>query len=923
METGRKSRQQLLDEITDLQKRIKELVYQQPGRKMHPKADAPAAFGQTNNLLENIADSVLIFDQETFRFLYVNRAAVAAYGYTREEFLTMTPHDLHSADQVAVVDSNIKDHNSRTPNRYIHLTKSREKRPVETHTSEIVYQGRPAWITTIRDMSARLRAEEELRDSEERFRSITEQMTEAVFLTDPKGEITYMSPLAIALFGYQAEEMEHCHFTNFLTTDSIARAINSFTDTLQKGVETNRIKLEMVRKDGTVFIGELAARVYLKHGVTSGTIGVIRDVTAGRLTEKALVKSEEKYRTALRSVPDAMLVCAQKDGRMLEMSDGFTRMFGYPRDEALGKTVFELGLYLNPESGNQVIRSLQANHEASEFQFTFCKKDGTTFEGLHSARRISFENEPCMILVIKDVTYLVKTQRALEESEERYRLAMELTPDPIMIHRDGEIIFANQATLDLLGMESSREIEGKYIWGFNSIDEDVEVAKERVRLMNAGHVTPWREYDIRRPDGSDLVVEAKGRKIPFPGGGTIITVWRDLTERKKSEEERRRLESQLRQSQKMDAIGQLAGGIAHDFNNMLGGIMGAAEMLSSCIKGNTMAAKYQTMILDAAERAAGLTSKLLTFSRDGVRANNRINLHRIIDETVVLLENTIDRRIEIKLDLAAESCTVVGDPSQLQNVFLNMGINSSQAMPDGGEIYFSTQVVGLDKAYCKASPFELNPGEYISIEIRDTGIGIDMECLPKIFEPFFTTKEPGKGTGLGLAAAYGTVKQHHGSITVYSQIGVGTSFNVLLPLTESDGMVKPMDLQEYRGSGCILVVDDEEFLRETARAILENLGYEVALAKNGRDALQYYRKNSDNIDLVILDMVMPVMNGRDCFKALKEFDPEVCVLLSSGFSREEDLVEMRSMGLKGFVRKPYRGAVLGRMVYDTLNNGSL
>ena len=239
-------------------------------------------------------------------------------------------------------------------------------------------------------------------------------------------------------------------------------------------------------------------------------------------------------------------------------------------------------------------------------------------------------------------------------------------------------------------------------------------------------------------------------------------------------------------------------------------------------------------------------------------------------------------------------------------------------MPEGGRLLILTQIIELDSSYCTTSPFKLNPGPYIQIEMQDTGCGIPPDQIDKIFEPFYTTKEQGKGTGLGLSVVYGTIKNYNGAISVYSELGTGTSFHLLLPLSETKCEVRKATPVLQRGEGTILIVDDEEVMRITAKAILEDLGYKVITAENGREALEIYKETTENIDLVVIDMIMPVMNGKDCFLVLQEHDPQVRVVLSSGFTREEDLEAMKTKGLLGFIRKPYRSGRLSQTIYNAM-----
>lgn len=365
------------------------------------------------------------------------------------------------------------------------------------------------------------------------------------------------------------------------------------------------------------------------------------------------------------------------------------------------------------------------------------------------------------------------------------------------------------------------------------------------------------------------------------------------------------LEEQLNQSRKMDAVGQLAGGIAHDFNNMLAGIIGSAEILGLLNKNEEKSIKYVDIIIQSSQRAAGLISKLLAFSRKSNIERKSIDLTKTITDTIEILERSIDKKIQIISDNRAKHTTILGDDSQIHNAILNIGINAAHAMPNGGKLNFSINNIYLDKKYCEHSPFDLLPGNYLSIDIRDTGFGIPSENLTKIFEPFFTTKKQGEGTGLGLAAVYGIVKEHRGAVTVYSELGTGTVFHLYFPLSESVNEVS-YEQQLEHGQGMILLADDEEIIRLTSKDILENLGYTVLTAQNGLDAIEVFKTHQHEIDLVILDMIMPEMNGREAFHEIKNIQPDMKIIISSGFSKNEDLQELYKHGLTGFVKKPFR-----------------
>jgi PAS domain S-box-containing protein len=391
----------------------------------------------------------------------------------------------------------------------------------------------------------------------------------------------------------------------------------------------------------------------------------------------------------------------------------------------------------------------------------------------------------------------------------------------------------------------------------------------------------------------------------------VVLVFRDITQE-------RELQEQLLQSRKMDTIGQLAGGVAHDFNNMLGGIIGASELLKRRLREDPKGQKYLGMIMESAERAAALTTKLLSFARKQQINSTPVDVHLALSNALSLLKSTLDRRVQIQLNLAAQAHMVVGDSTQLQNAFLNLCINAAHAMPEGGELSISTQTTELDKIYCASSSFALAPGLYLEIDFRDNGCGIPPKEIGRIFDPFFTTRKQGKGTGLGLAAVLGTVQSHKGEITVYSELGAGTVFHLLLPLTEADQLPELPLSRPLQGSGLILVIDDEAVMRATAGAILEELGYQVLLAENGLAGLELFRENQEKINLVLLDMIMPEMNGRDCFFKIRKLAPKAKILLSSGFTQSKDLSDLRAAGLVGFIRKPFRAAILSQTVAEAL-----
>ncbi|MFW5750219.1 MAG: hybrid sensor histidine kinase/response regulator [Planctomycetota bacterium] len=387
--------------------------------------------------------------------------------------------------------------------------------------------------------------------------------------------------------------------------------------------------------------------------------------------------------------------------------------------------------------------------------------------------------------------------------------------------------------------------------------------------------------------------------------------------------EKQRLEDELRHAQKMEAIGQLAGGIAHDFNNMLGGILGSAELLAEHVGPDARSQRMVEMIVKTVDRAVELTNKLLAFSHRGRVDSTAVDLHALLENTRAMLQRVVDRRIRIGLALEADSHAILGDPAQLQAALLHICLNARDAMPEGGELRIETADIAFDQTYCEASAFDLRPGTYIQVVIRDTGTGMSRETQRRAFEPFFTTKATGTGSGLGLAAVYSTVADHHGAVALYSELEAGTAVHVYLPVEDrADLESSYVHATIVPGTGTVLVVDDEEVIRCTAEEMLATLGYEVLLAEDGQEAVELFREHGTRIDVVLLDMVMPRLGGAETFQAIRAMDPAARIVVSSGFTRGAAVEALREEGLAGYVKKPFTIAELSHRIAKAKNRSA-
>jgi PAS domain S-box-containing protein len=460
-------------------------------------------------------------------------------------------------------------------------------------------------------------------------------------------------------------------------------------------------------------------------------------------------------------------------------------------------------------------------------------------------------------------------------------------------------------------MESSPEAWQRIIF-----EEDLPGVLEVFDAHIQSHGTEpfYNEIRYHHKNGSTIWVICAGRAIEWDENGSpvrMVGCHVDITRLKEMEE-------QLRQAEKMNAIGQLAGGVAHDFNNQLAGVLGYADMLAGRITDEKLL-RFVTNIRKGATRAADLTRQLLAFSRKGKHLTVPVDINRTLNEVCSILAHSIDKRIELRLDLQASPATAAGDPNQLQNAFLNLALNARDAMPDGGTLTFETSLIKLNQDYCRIHSFEIPAGPYIKVSISDTGTGMDATTRKRIFEPFFTTKGEGKGTGMGLASVFGTISNHNGAITVYSEPNHGTVFHVYLPFSEKEAHDSiPVDRPLIHGSARILLVDDEEMVRALGGDMLQELGYSVINCADGEEAVAYYQEHWQEIDLVILDMVMPRRNGRDTFRAMREINPEVKAILSSGYSINGEAQAILSEGVMAFVGKPFEQTHLSSAVAESL-----
>jgi PAS domain S-box-containing protein len=495
------------------------------------------------------------------------------------------------------------------------------------------------------------------------------------------------------------------------------------------------------------------------------------------------------------------------------------------------------------------------------------------------------------------------------EREGRFERLFDLLPDAALVVREGKILLGNPSAAALLGVETAAGLIGRDLPEFVHPDY-AEILREQIRITGEeGKRLPPLDQKFIAADGR--VFRAQITAVPFEWEEepSLLFFVRDVTGRED-------LDERIRQIQKMQAVGTLAGGIAHDFNNMLTGILGYASLLKTDSSPGDAVYEAAHVIETAARRAADLTQKLVGFAREGKIRNVPVDVHAVLREVASLLSRTVDPSIRIQEAAKADNPFVQGDPSQIQQVLLNLALNARDAMPQGGRMVLATACVDIDDEFCRRHPGS-SPGRHLHVSVSDTGAGIPEEIRDRVFEPFFTTRGPGRG--MGLATVYGIVKGHGGWVEFESSIGQGTTFDVYLSSVAAEKSDHP---GEPAGKGLVLVVDDEEVVRNVAARLIRGLGYRVALASDGVEAIEYCRAHPGEVGAILLDVVMPRMDGPRCLRALREMGRHPSVIVSTGHGRRGVVQEMLDQGAVAFVDKPYTASDLAAALSKAVTGSS-
>lgn len=756
-----------------------------------------------------------------------------------------------------------------------------------------------------------------LRESESRHRGLYESNIIGVIIARTDGSITEVNDHFLQMIGYsRAEVRENVLRWDRLTPEKWKATDQHIAAELRREGSCRAVEKEYWHKNGTAV--PIRASVVLLNEATEECLCLIEDLTKEKAALASLKESEERYRDLVEHSND--LICTHDlDGKLLSVNEASVRLTGYSAAQLLTMNLCDL---LAPDMRaafpKYLARLVERGHAAGVMKISTANGTIRYWEFSNSLRREGVA-KPLVRGMAHDITERKKGEWALRESEVRLRAIFEQAPLGIA---EGHIASAdyvqiNQRYADIVGypIEELKKMTFRDITHPEDLDKDLDLFLQ----LSQGKM---RFYTIEkrylRKDRAVVWVNITVSAIAREGGGKpqyCMAVIEDITEKK-------RLEAQLRQSQKMEAIGQLSGGIAHDFNNILTVIKGRVSLLQSTPDFTAEVTESVGEIADAANRAAALTRQLLAFSRRQVMQQQDLDLHELVRGMSVLLRRLLGEQISVGLEFSDTPIWAHADRALLEQVLLNLAINARDAMPQGGqlEISIASRDVTADEA---ARWTQATAGRFAVLSVRDTGTGIAADVLPHIFEPFFTTKDVGEGTGLGLATVYGIVQQHRGGIEVESTIGFGTVFHVFLPLVEAPMPTeKPTEAKARPVSGTetILLVEDELAVQQIAQLVLQRLGYRVLTADDGRAALDVWREHRDAIHLLLTDLVMPAgISGQELAKQLIAEKPALRIIYTSGYSASIAGKDFQLDGKANFLGKPYDPLQLSAMVRKTLD----
>ncbi|MEE9910635.1 MAG: PAS domain S-box protein [Deltaproteobacteria bacterium] len=872
-------------------------------------------------------------DVETGRWLRVNQKMCEISGYSADEMLALrVPEITHPEDRVldwelfqSVVSGKLPSY--RLEKRYIRKDGS----IVWVNVNMTVVRdsaGRPIrTVATIEDITGRKRAEAEL----ERSRDFIENVEDACLEMDLAGNVTFCNPSFLKSTGYTGDEYAALsRWDRHPTREEAKRVFKIYDDVYRTGIPVRSVEYKSLHKNGSTTFSEVSiSLVRDKSGKPVGFRVVGRDITDRKRAEEALRESEEKFRVLVDSTPTA--VALYQEDRWIYVNKAAEIICGYTQEELQSMNFWDI---VHPDF-RQIIREEGKKRQRGEtvknrYEFKITTKDGREKWVDLSGSSMMLQGRVAGVISVRDITERKKAEEELREAHRRLDEIIEYLPDAtLVIDMDGKVIAWNKAIEQMTGIKA-RDMLGK-----GNYEYALPFYGERRPILIDLVLRPQEEGEAKyvRTERRDRVLEGEAY-MPALGGGEAylfvkasalrdskgnivgaIESIRDITDR-------RRLESQLRQAQKMEAIGTLAGGIAHDFNNILASMMGFTEMATRETR-RAVRNDYLDQVLKACERAKNLVDQILAFSRQREQERRPVDIRLVLKEALGLLRATLPSTIEMKPDITGEEMPVLADPTEIHQIIMNLCTNAAHAMREAGGM-LTIRLSGIEILHPADSPNpDLRLGAYAQLTVGDTGHGIDAAIKDKIFDPFFTTKKDREGTGLGLSVVYGIVKNAGGAIAIQSAAGCGTTFTVYLPCASfaAGGKENHQQNMDLRGQERILFVDDEELIVKMAKIFFESLGYSITAVTSSLEALQLFQDHPGGFDLVVTDMTMPRMTGAELSSAILKIRPELPIILCTGYSNAINTETAQKLNIRALLMKPVSLNEMGLVVRKVLDTG--
>jgi PAS domain S-box-containing protein len=884
-------------------------------------------------ILQTAMDGFWLTDMKG-NLLEVNEAYIRMSGYSMSELLGMNISDMEENETPEKTSVHIKKIMELGEDRF----KSRHRRKDSTcFDVEVSSQYRPVnggqFVTFIQDITERKKAEDDLRKSVDFVDKIIESSALSTWISDENGFAIRTNPACLEFFGASEDEVvgKYCIFKDSVIIEH--GFLPTIKNIFQKG---QPVSFEMDYDFGSVdhvdvekathkFIKSIFTPILDNSGHVTNVVVQTIDLTKTKNTEMAIRESEAKFRQLFDQMNDGMAVYKAVDGGkdfiFVDINAAGEKIGKVKKEDILGKTLLEVRPNIEEFGLMDVLRSVlktgQPQHHVEKFY------QDNELQGWFENYVYKLGDNSVVALFIDNTAQII-AEAALKESEARYTLAMKASQDGLfdwnLISNE---IYYSPGWKKMLGYQDNELPNDLSVWEKCTDPEDIKKSwKMFNELIEKKRDRFEMEFKMLHKNGHwvDILSRASATFDESGKAVRVVGTHVDISERKRAQKEKGNIEDQLHQSQKMESIGRLAGGVAHDFNNLLTVIIGYVEMIIGNLDPGDPMLPDMLEIKSAGTRAAELTAQLLAFSRKQVISPKVIYLNEIIERSHKMLHRLIGEHISVKFNAQKGLGRIKADPTQIDQVLVNLSVNARDAMPDGGKLTIETQNVTLDEDFCKLF-LGANPGEHVTMKVTDTGCGMDKEIQTKIFEPFFSTKCKDKGTGLGLSTIYGIVQQNNGFIVVESEIDKGSTFTIYFPRVyeESDHIKREKIFMGATGTETILLVEDEDVVRRLAKRILEKLGYRIIEASHGGEAFVIFEERCSEIDLLLTDVIMPHMNGNQLYNRLRKINPTLKAVFMSGYT--EDAIAQHGVldDDVNFIQKPYKTVELANIVRKVLD----